>query len=130
MNGRTCAIGDPLRIWLARKRLHQWLTALELARDEEARAAGIDGTDLAEVILASARLRGTANLSIQAALVGEPSALKERIRRLLDPSPVSPRPPLASGSRALLLLVPALMIALAAGTMFGEQLVRALFWIA
>src|SRR5690242_11819102 len=66
---------DSLRIWLAqlatdlqwpwpqaRERLHQWITALELARDEEARAAGVDGTDLAEVILATARFSSQANL--------------------------------------------------------------------
>jgi hypothetical protein len=133
---------DPLRIWLAqlatdlqwpwpqaRERLHQWLSALELARDEEARAAGVDGTDLAEVILASARFTGQANLSMQAALIGAPSTLRERIRRLLDPSQAN----LAGNRRAyglLFLLVPGLTLALAGGAIFGERLVRALFWIA
>jgi Zn-dependent protease with chaperone function len=59
---------DPLRIWLAqiatdlqwpwpqaRERMQQWLVALEFARDEEARGAGIEGADLADAIIASAR---------------------------------------------------------------------------
>jgi hypothetical protein len=129
---------DPLRIWLAqlatdlqwpwraaRERLSQWLTALELARDEEARAAGVDGTDLAEVILASARFTGQANLSTQAALIGEPSSLKERITRLLNPlteawdetSPISRVLPW--------LLPPSLLVAVALGSVFGERVIDA-----
>jgi len=127
---------DPLRIWLAqlatdlqwpwppaRERLSRWLTALELARDEEARAAGVDGTDLAEVILASARFTGQANLSTQAALIGEPSSLKERITRLLNPlteawdetSPISRVLPW--------LLPPSLLVAVALGSVFGERVI-------
>src|SRR6266478_2842093 len=91
---------DPLRIWLvqlatdlqwpwpqAHERLRRWLLALELARDEEARATGIEGTDLANAILASARFDQRVNLPPQAALTGEASALKHRIGRLLDPLP-------------------------------------------
>lgn len=90
---------DPLRIWLAqlvtdlqwpwpqaRERMQRWLMALELARDEEARAAGIEGTDLAEAIIASARFCQSANLSTRATLTGQGAALKERIARLLDPT--------------------------------------------
>jgi hypothetical protein len=134
---------DPLRIWLAqlatdlqwpwpraRERLQQWLIALELARDEEARTAGIDGIDLAEVILASARFSERANFSVQAALIGEPSALKERIRRLLDSSPAVQGGTQAASHGSPFLLVPILTLALAMGAIFGEQLVRALFWIA
>src|SRR5215470_6680677 len=89
---------DPLRIWLvqlvtdlqwpwpqALQRMQQWLIALELARDEEARVAGIDGTDLAEAIIASARFCQNASQSAQAALTGQPTALKERITCLLEP---------------------------------------------
>ena len=134
---------DPLRIWLAqlatdlqwpwppaRERLHQWLTALELARDEEARAAGVDGTDLAEVIVASARFTGQANLSTQAALIGEPSSLKERITRLLNPltealdetNPVSRVLPW--------LLPPSLLVAVALGSVFGERVIDAVLRVA
>jgi hypothetical protein len=133
---------DPLRIWLAQlaadlqwpwpqaqKRLQQWLTTLEPARDEEARVAGTDGADLAEVILASARFARRANLSMQAALIGEPSRLKERIQRLLDASPAD-----VEANRhlfgPLVLIVPTLTFALAGGAIFGERLVRALFSIA
>jgi hypothetical protein len=134
---------DPLRIWLAqiatdlqwpwpqaRERLREWLIALELARDEEARAAGIDGADLAEVILAAARFSAEANLSTQAALIGEPSALKERIRRLLNPCPAIEERRRAASFGPPFLIVPALTLAIAGGAIFGERLVRALFWIA
>src|SRR5258708_22776296 len=58
---------DPLRIWLAQhaadlqwpwpqaqKRFRLWGLALELARDDDARASGVDGYDLATSILAFA----------------------------------------------------------------------------
>ena len=90
---------DPLRIWLAQfvtdlqcpwsaaqRRFTDWLTALELARDDEARAGGIDGADLAAAVLGSLRLQcrtsGTA-----ATLIGRPEALPARIARLLGPLP-------------------------------------------
>jgi beta-lactamase regulating signal transducer with metallopeptidase domain len=134
---------DPLRIWLAqlatdlqwpwpqaRERLQRWLIALELARDEEARVAGTDGTDLAEAILTSARFTGQENLSMQAALIGEPSTLKERIQHLLRPLPSASGGTTTSSYDPLLMLVPVLTLALAAGAIFGERLIRALFWIA
>jgi hypothetical protein len=135
---------DPLRIWLAqfltdlqwpwpqaRERLDTWLTALELARDEEARIYGIDGVDLAEAILASARFARQANSAMQAALNGEPSKLKERIRRLIDPLP-PPRSQISdfSSHGLLLLLPPVFALALAGGALFGDRLIRMLFWIA
>src|SRR5207247_683225 len=97
---------DPLRIWLAqlatdlqwpwpqaRERMEQWLIALELARDEEARVSGIEGTDLADAIITSARFCQNANLSAQAAaLTGQAVALTERIARLLDPLCTDPAP--------------------------------------
>ncbi len=134
---------DPLRIWLAqsvtdsqwpwpqaRERLDAWLTALELARDEETRTEGVDGADLAEAILASARFAGRTNLATQAALAGEPSRLKERIRRLLEPPPSGSQKSARSSYGLLLLLAPAFALALASGAIFGERLVRTLFWIA
>jgi BlaR1 peptidase M56 len=131
---------DPLRIWLAqlatdlqwpwpqaRARMQRWLIALELARDEEARTAGVEGTDLADAIIASARFYQNANLSPQAALTGQAAALKERIALLLDPL-------CADSSQAqigspLFALLPTSMLALGVGLMFGERIVRALFWI-
>jgi len=89
---------DPLRIWLAQfaadlrwpwpqaqKRFLEWILALEFARDDEARAAGIDGSDLATAVLASLRFRDRPTPSPEATLAGEPSVLKERIARLLSP---------------------------------------------
>jgi beta-lactamase regulating signal transducer with metallopeptidase domain len=134
---------DPLRIWLAQlatdlqwpwpqagERLGQWLAALELARDEEARAAGVDGTDLAETILASARFTGQTNLAIQTALVGDPSRLKERITRLLDPL-IEASDETIRGSRVLPWLLPlSLLLALAVGSVFGGCVIDALLGIA
>jgi hypothetical protein len=132
---------DPLRIWLAqlitdlqwpwpqaRERMQRWLIALELARDEEARAAGIEGTDLAEAIIASARFCQNANPSTQATLTGQGAALKERIARLLDPLCADSEP--AHVRSPLFALLPTSMLALVVGLMFGERMVRALFWIA
>jgi BlaR1 peptidase M56 len=132
---------DPLRIWLAqlvtdlqwpwlhaRERMQRWLIALELARDEEARAAGIEGTDLAEAIIASARFCQNANPSTQATLTGQAAALKERIARLLDPLCADSE--LAYIRSPLFALLPTSMLALAVGLIFGERMVRALFWIA
>jgi hypothetical protein len=134
---------DPLRIWLAQlatdlqwpwpqahERLRRWLLALELARDEEARATGVDGADLADGILASARFDQRPNQPLQAALTGEPSALKQRIARLVDPLPIESEGAQARAHGPLLVLVPTLLFALPLGLMFGERVVRALFWIA
>src|SRR5438445_1945827 len=97
---------DPLRIWLAQlatdpqlpwpqaqKRFGLWILALEFARDEEARMSGVDGSDLATAILASARLGRQAILPANAALIADPSTLKERISRLLEPLPLRTPPP-------------------------------------
>jgi hypothetical protein len=132
---------DPLRIWLAqiasdlqwpwpqsRQRLQRWLLALELARDEEARAAGIEGADLAEAIIASAQLGRITKFPAQASLGGPGEALRERIARLLDPPCADlARARLDSPMFALLLTS---MLALVLGLIFGEQLVRSLFRIA
>jgi len=132
---------DPLRIWLAQlatdlhwpwpqahERLRRWLLALELARDEEARAAGIEGPDLADVILASARFAQQVNVPLQAALIGEPSALKERIARLLDPLLTDSEETQASTGAVPLTFLTTLLLAL--GSVLGERVVRGLFWLA
>lgn len=132
---------DPLRIWLvqlvtdlqwpwpqARERMQQWLIALELARDEEARVAGIDGTDLAEAIIASARFCQNASQPAQAALTGQSAALKERITRLLEP--VCTESAHTHIRSPLFALLPTSVMALGFGMMFGERVVRALFRLA
>ena len=134
---------DPLRILLAqlvtdlqwpfpqaRERLRLWLLALELARDEEARAAGVEGAELADAILASARFSQQMNLPVRAALTGESSALKERIGRLLDPLPIDWEGTRANTRGALLTVVSTLLLAVVLGAIFGERVVHALFWIA
>jgi len=101
---------------------------LELARDEEARAAGIEGTDLAEAIIASARFCQNAKPSTKATLTGQAPALKERIACLLDPLYAGAEP--AHVRSPLFALLPTSVLALAVGLIFGERMVRALFWIA
>ncbi len=129
---------DPLRIWLAQsatdlqwpwpqaqKRFQLWILALELARDEEARASGVDGSDLATAILASARLGRQAILPANAALISDPSTLKERISRLLEPLPLDP-PRTHTMTWAAVVVIPALLGAIGFGSVFGEQIVRTL----
>ena len=77
---------DPLRIWLAQfvtdlqwprpsaqRRFTDWLMCLEEARDDEARATGVEGADLAAA----------------AQLIGAQEGLPARIARLLRPIPAS-----------------------------------------
>ncbi len=93
---------DPLRIWLAqfvtdlqwpwfpaRRRFTDWLATLEIARDDEARAAGIEGEDLAAAVLGSVRFQLEGG-GVAATLIGQPSALPARIARLLRPLPENP----------------------------------------
>jgi hypothetical protein len=108
--------------------MQRWLIALELARDEEARVHGIEGTDLAEAIIASARFCQNASESAQAALTGQSIALKERIAMLLEPlCNDSAQAPVVN---PLFILLPISVFALGLGLMFGERIVRALFWLA
>jgi hypothetical protein len=92
---------DPLRIWLAQfvtdlqwpwgtaqRRFTEWLAALELARDDEARGGGIDGADLAAAVLGSVRFQ-CARPGTSATLIGRPDALPARIARLLAPLPAN-----------------------------------------
>jgi hypothetical protein len=90
---------DPLRIWLAQfvtdlqwpwgsaqRRFNGWLATLEQARDDEARAAGVEGADLAAAVLCSLRFQaGIAGAA--ATLIGRREALPARIERLLQPLP-------------------------------------------
>jgi hypothetical protein len=125
---------DPLRIWLAQfvtdlqwpwgaaqRRLSDWLQALECARDEEVRAAGVEGADLAAAVLGSVRfqLRDT---PAEPALRGAPSALTARIGRLLTPLCASaPRESRVLAHAGSLLL--GLLSAVALGLVCGERLI-------
>ena len=144
---------DPLRIWLAQlvtdlqwpwpwaaKRLEVWLETLELARDDEARAEGADGADLAAAVLESVRyleriamapssVRLTGTQLAHARLIGDPSALRQRVSRLLAPLPQHPRGSSAGVGRLEhpgMLLIPALLTALVLGAVYGERVMRLL----
>jgi hypothetical protein len=129
---------DPLRIWLAqfvtdlqwpwgsaRHRFTGWLATLEHARDDEARAGGIDGADLAAAVLGS--LRFQIGIDVAAAtLIGQPDALPARIARLLQPVPAGPpdreTPYLAvAGGLAMVWLA-----AIVLGLCCGERLIDSL----
>ena len=143
---------DPLRIWLAQlitdlqwpwpgaqRRLDAWLDALELARDDEARANGADGAELAAAVLASVRylsrvapqerllLNGTQ--PVHARLIGDSRALRERVSRLL-----APRQELGGGDSRLTgvarhaeaLLASALLTILMLGIVLGERVLHPL----
>lgn len=144
---------DPLRIWLAQlvtdlqwpwpwaaRRLDVWLEALELARDDEARTGGADGADLAAAVLGSVRylerltaphsgVRLTGTQLAHATLIGDPSALRKRVARLLEPLP-QPCCGAALGpgrmDRAVLLLIPLLLTALVLGIVYGQIVMRPL----
>jgi hypothetical protein len=129
---------DPLRIWLAQlatdlqwpwpqpqERFGLWILALELARDEEARASGVEGSDLATAILASARLGRQAILPANAALISDPSTLKERISRLLEPLPLDP-PRMHTTTRTALAVIVVLLGVIGFGSVFGERVVGTL----
>ena len=124
---------DPLRIWLAQlvtdvqwplpgapERFEDWLFALELSRDEEARLR-VDGTDLAAAVVAAARFERTAPFRV-AGIASAGTVLRVRVERLLAPLPE------AAGARAgwltRLLVLAAMATALFAGANFGEALMR------
>jgi hypothetical protein len=56
--------------------------------------------------------------------------LKQRIGRLLDPLPTGCEETQMSAHGPLLTLLATALLALVLGLMFGERVVRALFWIA
>jgi Zn-dependent protease with chaperone function len=126
---------DPLRIWIAQfvtdlqwpwssaqRRFETWLAVLEHARDDEARAEGVDGADLAAALVASLRFHCDHTGGVCAPLIGNRSALEDRVARLLQPLAVSNDKTPTTWQVAVLLTV-ALMTALALGAIYGEQLV-------
>jgi len=127
---------DPLRIWIAQfvtdlqwpwasaqRRFETWLAALEHARDDEARAEGIEGADLAAALVASVRFHRNIASGACARLIGDRSALEERVERLLQPLASSPRDGMPTTLQVLFFLTLALMAALALGTVYGERFV-------
>jgi len=129
---------DPLRIWLAqfitdlqwpwnsaRRRFTDWLAILEQARDDEARAGGVEGADLAAAVLGSLRFQlgvGTA----AATLIGRTEALPARIARLLRPLPESERdeePPYLVVAAGLAMVW---LVAIVLGLFCGERLIGTL----
>ncbi len=125
---------DPLRIWIAQfitdlqwpwssaqSRFETWLAALENARDDEARAEGIDGADLAAALVASIRFQRESSDGICAPLIGNRSVLEARIARLLQPL-ASPGDNAPTNLQLAVLLSFALLLAIALGALYGERL--------
>jgi len=126
---------DPLRIWIgqlavdlqwpwdsAQQRFADWLAALEHARDDEARAQGIDGADLAAAVLGLLRYQQGLH-AVEARLTGTAERLQERIGRLLQPMPavtIQQNMPLA---RLVGWLALACAVAVALGATFGKSLI-------
>lgn len=143
---------DPLRIWLAQlvtdlqwpwpaaqQRLHAWLEALELARDEEARTRGADGADLAAAVLASVRFMQVIPSARRAALsgtqwaharlIGDSRALEQRVSYMLAPHPHGARVDDRQARRLISLVViftAVLAGALVLGIVYGEGIVHRL----
>jgi hypothetical protein len=128
---------DPLRIVLAqlvtdlqwpspaaRRHLVAWRSALELARDEEARDGGVDGADLASAILKAARVALTERRTAAEAPLVDAPLLAERIARLLEPREQASARPSARWLPPV--LIAAVAAAVVAGQMFGEPIVQAL----
>ena len=124
---------DPLRIWLAqlgadlqwparsaRARFRNWLHALEVARDEEARESGTDGDALASAIVTVAQLaQGRAPAC--AGLIGSGELLRDRIARLLRPTVTMPY-----RGRALwaAMIAATVLFGLGLGVLGGDRLLR------
>lgn len=124
---------DPLRIWLAqlgadlqwpnrsaRTRFRQWLHALEVARDEEARESGTPGDALASAIVTVAQLSRARSHGC-AALVGDGELLRDRIARLLRPMA-----PAGTSDRArwTLMILGVVGLGLVFGVVGGDHLLR------
>jgi Zn-dependent protease with chaperone function len=134
---------DPLRIWIAQfvtdlqwpwtsaqKRFERWLAALERARDDEARAEGIEGADLAAALVASVRfhrnMTSGGGAGVCARLTGDRSALEERVARLLQPLAGEPKDRTPTILQVAFLLSLALVVAVALGVVYGERFVGTL----
>jgi hypothetical protein len=129
---------DPLRIWLAqlacdlqfptrkvKQRFDRWLHALELARDDEARRAGADGTALASAIVTAARMQGAFHRA-PCGILGHSCPLEERVARLLAPLPAPSLPSRVVPVLMKIGLALLLLGDLTAGVVLGDDLVRAI----
>jgi len=82
-NGRGPRLRDASRTWLA--------VAGAYARDDEARAQGIDGSDLAAALVASDPFSSQHSRGVCAQLTGhDRSVLEQRVERLLQPLHAAP----------------------------------------
>ncbi len=130
---------DPLRLWLAQiatdllwpwpaatGRLLSWKRALEFARDDEARLAGVAGPDLAAAIVAALRLTRAEAPCTVATLGADEAFVKRRIERLLRPLDAQ-SPQWRWDAWTLVPVVLGIGLAMLAGTTFGEHAVRSLF---
>jgi BlaR1 peptidase M56 len=129
---------DPLRIWVGQfaadmqwpwacgeRRFAEWLAALEHARDDEARAEGVDGAALAAAVLGSLRFQ-TETRGVEARLTGDEAGLQTRIARLLQPLSNAPAQHGPSPLRLAGSLTLGYALAIALGAAFGESLIRPL----
>lgn len=128
---------DPLRIWAAQlvtdlqwpwdsaqHRFVCWLEALEWARDDEARASGAEGADLAAAVVGALRFQSAKCCTGGAGLIGQPEVVQARIARLLRPLPDPVLARDASPSVAIgAFLVLALALAASLGVAWGERLI-------
>jgi hypothetical protein len=130
---------DPLRIWLAqiatdiqwpsphaRRRLDDWLTSLELARDEEARIAGASGEDLAAALIHVVRMPRASRPAAMVGLTGADLAFASRVRRLLAPLPVETN---RRSSLLVFALSAVLLAAVLVGVNYGDYVLRAMPFI-
>jgi hypothetical protein len=130
---------DPLRIWAAQcvtdlqwpwgsaqRRFTCWLAALEQARDDEARAAGVEGADLAAALVGSLRFQSAKRCTGGVGLIGEPEAVQARIARLLRPLPDAVPPSDSPRMAFATVLVLTLVLAMVLGVACGERLIRPL----
>lgn len=101
----------------ASERLARWRASLEIARDDEARAEGVDGADLAHAIVVCARMSVTTSSAVASAM-GAGDFLALRVRRLLDaPAPTR------SGPTKFGWLPIGLVLSVAAGALAGEHVI-------
>lgn len=127
---------DPLRLWAAQfltdlqwpwssaqRRLSSWLEALELARDDEARAAGVDGADLAAALVGSLRFQSSTRCTAAVGLIGRPQVVQARVARLLRPLPDAAPHRGASSTTIAVFLTLTLGLAVLLGVVCGERVI-------
>ena len=127
---------DPLRLWLAQVaadlqwpsgrasvRFLAWRRALEMGRDEEACARGVEGCDLAAALLAAARLPLSPSHPAKLTFIAAGEQLRERVERLMALQKNRVTVPMP-GRTAFVLVGAALFGALIIGALYGEALIR------